>query len=176
MHVLILIHLIISFIYFFCWFNINKQESIFRFAIALFLPLVGYILFLSLWLMDKLTINKDSSQLLFINESDNKPLDEKINYFDINKELNLIPMEEALLINNYHTIRKMILGIISDDMGRYPQVLKNALSNKDSETSHYAATAIVELRRKKHCCIKRGRIIIKQMEVIKMCCSAMLMH
>lgn len=115
---------------------------------VLFLPALGYLLFLCLWLLDKFIKKEDAVATLSCEEYVCKTKNKNIRAFDVNQELNLIPMEEALLFNSSLIKRKMILDLLKNDMGKYPGIIKIALNSEDSEASHYAATAVVELRKK----------------------------
>lgn len=115
---------------------------------AMFLPLLGYLLFIYLWFRGMLIKTEDKLETLFCVDDECKDGHKSLKVINVKRELNLIPMEEALLMNDIHIKRKMMLELIKDNMGKYPEILKMALSNEDSETSHYAATAVVELRRK----------------------------
>lgn len=58
-------------------------------------------------------------------------------------------MEEALLVSDLAYRREMVMGLLdAPDPLRCLPALRRALANEDSETSHYASVAIMELRRK----------------------------
>jgi hypothetical protein len=54
----------------------------------------------------------------------------------------LVPLEEAILINETKTRRKFMLEILYSDPYKYLDVLNIAKFNDDIETSHYATTTI----------------------------------
>ena len=58
---------------------------------------------------------------------------------------NIVPLEEALLINNPELRRQLIMNILNDDPAKYMDLLKKARMNEDVEVVHYAITAMVEL-------------------------------
>lgn len=62
---------------------------------------------------------------------------------DIDQEI--IPLEEALLINDPELRRRLIMNILNDDPSQYMEVLEQARMNEDVEVVHYAITAMVEL-------------------------------
>lgn len=64
------------------------------------------------------------------------------------KERNLVPLEEALLISDTVTRRRVMIDLLKLDTMKYLDVLQLAVSNEDTETSHYAVSAIMELKRK----------------------------
>jgi hypothetical protein len=55
---------------------------------------------------------------------------------------NLVPLEEAILIDEAKTRRKFMLEILYSDPYKYLDVLNIAKYNDDIETSHYATTTI----------------------------------
>jgi hypothetical protein len=59
----------------------------------------------------------------------------------------IVPLEEAILINNVKYRRRMILDAIHDDPLKFLDVLLIARHNKDLETSHYATTTISHSQR-----------------------------
>lgn len=59
----------------------------------------------------------------------------------------IVPLQEALLINDAATRRELIMDILYHDTGQYVDVLNNARRNDDVEVVHYATTAMVELQK-----------------------------
>lgn len=67
---------------------------------------------------------------------------------DADKEMNIVPVEEALVIDTNDTKRKMVTEIIKRQPSLYLQSLKKALDSEDGETSHYAASSITDTKRR----------------------------
>lgn len=63
-------------------------------------------------------------------------------------EANVVPLEETFLISDYHQRRKTILNILKRDVSNYSELINLALRNEDSETSHYAASGYMNIKRK----------------------------
>lgn len=63
-------------------------------------------------------------------------------------ELKVIPIQEALLVNDHFTRRRVMIDILKEDSLQYIQSLHLAVQNEDTETSHYAVSAITEIKRK----------------------------
>ena len=59
----------------------------------------------------------------------------------------MVPLQEALLMNDASTRRELMMDILYDDVGEYVEVLKKARMNDDTEVVHYATTAMVELQK-----------------------------
>ncbi len=64
------------------------------------------------------------------------------------KEMNVVPLEEALLVNDLSSRRRVLIDLLKQDSLEYLEVLGMAVANEDTETSHYAVSAIVEIKRK----------------------------
>lgn len=61
------------------------------------------------------------------------------------KEEAVVPLEDALLLNEAGVRRELIMDVLNDDPGAYMELLKKARMNDDVEVVHYAITAMVEL-------------------------------
>jgi hypothetical protein len=55
---------------------------------------------------------------------------------------NIVPLEEAILIDDVQTRRKFMLQTLYEDPLKYLDILMLAKNNDDVETSHYATTTI----------------------------------
>ena len=60
---------------------------------------------------------------------------------------NIVPLEEAILINDVKTRRKFMLETLYEDPLKYLDILLLAKNNEDVETSHYATTTISHAQR-----------------------------
>jgi tetratricopeptide (TPR) repeat protein len=60
----------------------------------------------------------------------------------------VVPLEEAIYINDAKTRRDFMMDIIGQDPAEYIELLKKAKFNDDVEVIHYASTAIMEIQRK----------------------------
>jgi hypothetical protein len=67
---------------------------------------------------------------------------------DVNKEMNIVPMEEALIINNNQIKRSLLIEALKKDFFKSIYFIKKAITDTDTETSHYAAAALMELKDK----------------------------
>ena len=59
----------------------------------------------------------------------------------------VIPLEEAMSVNDARTRRALMLDILRRSPDQYTELLHKACSDEDIEVSHYASTAIMELQR-----------------------------
>lgn len=59
----------------------------------------------------------------------------------------IVPLEEAIIINDPNTRRKLMMDILHQNPGEYIDLLQQARLNDDIEVTHYASTAIMELQK-----------------------------
>ncbi|QHE53637.1 hypothetical protein [Pontibacillus sp. HMF3514] len=83
--------------------------------------------------------------LLQKSQIDNDPFYYK-NYAE--QTMNTVPFQDVLLLNENHIRRRKLLQLLKQDSFKDIQMLKVALENEDTETSHYAASSILESKRK----------------------------
>lgn len=62
------------------------------------------------------------------------------------EDTNVVPLEEALAINDVKTRRKLLLDTMFDDPRKYLDLLSVARRNDDPETTHYATTTISKIQ------------------------------
>lgn len=67
---------------------------------------------------------------------------------DKRKELDIVPIEDALLVSDHSSRRKIMIDVLKLDTLQNMEVIKTAVLNEDAETSHYAVTAVMEVKRK----------------------------
>lgn len=59
----------------------------------------------------------------------------------------IVPLEEAMSINDADTRRKLMTDILHQNPNEYVRLLQQARLNDDLEVTHYASTAIMEIQR-----------------------------
>jgi hypothetical protein len=59
----------------------------------------------------------------------------------------VVPLEEAMLINDVQSRRKVMIDILHHEPAQYLDLLKVARLNEDVEVTHYATTTIIEIQR-----------------------------
>ena len=64
---------------------------------------------------------------------------------DEESEMNLVPMEEAIMIDDKESLRQLLLTVLRGDMSKSINAVAKALNSSDSEASHYAASAIMDI-------------------------------
>ncbi|UQW97906.1 hypothetical protein M2M59_02555 [Rummeliibacillus sp. G93] len=127
----------------------NVKEWLLGMTLVSFLPLIGWLL-PSIW-PKKFISNEGKFLEDYMNEQTNDieiELLTKEESVKREKELNVIPIKEALVINDFATRRKLMLDVLKKDTMQYIDVIKMAVLNEDSETSHFAVAAVMEVKRK----------------------------
>lgn len=131
----------------------DKREWLLRFVVAAALPVIGYLLPL-FW---RKRWHKQNADLAAARIAE---LDVAVTIGDLSghhgvyrkleteKEMNVVSLEEALLVNDLTIRRRIMIDLLKQDSIEYLEVLRLAVSNEDTETSHYAVSAIMEIKRK----------------------------
>lgn len=127
----------------------NLKEWFFKLTIVLLLPFIGWCLPV-VW--PKTWFKKDENDFAryLAKQTEDIQLQKQQALSKVQKqhELNSISIEEALLVNDVSIRRKVLIDVLKEDAMQYIDVLKIAVINEDTETSHYAVTAVVEVKRK----------------------------
>jgi hypothetical protein len=133
------------YIYFFHYRR--KKKWLAQYLIAFFFPLLGFLL---IYIMNKKVRSQREAipEWLMRQKADLNQREITIFKEDIEKERNVVPIEDALILNENKVRRTMLLDILKKESIQNIESIKFALENEDSETSHYAASAIMELKRK----------------------------
>ncbi|MCB2178349.1 hypothetical protein KQH61_00360 [bacterium] len=119
-----------------------RNENI---TVILFIPIFGILS--AFWIEHLIKINRHGDK-----EIETLPLvlEDDILWSSIRSEYesnDLIPLEEALMINDHKIRRDMMLNALYDDPEKYLDILRIATHNDDVETAHYATTTISHLQR-----------------------------
>jgi len=115
----------------------SKSEYIFGFLICLLFPVGGYLISL------RLNYSKDS-----VESMDEEDIDLLVVTDLYKKEsTDIVSIEDSLLFNDTADKRRSIVNILKRDIDSYISQLKRGLGDEDSETAHYAASAISEFTR-----------------------------
>lgn len=124
----------------------KKENGLIKVLIVTFFPLFGMILTVYLFPKKPIQIHQINN---VNNEGKKKVADVKqFRSVHVENEINFVPIQDALILNDNKTKRKLIIHSLKENSIQNPDILRQALQNEDSETSHYAATAIMEMKRK----------------------------
>jgi uncharacterized protein YlxP (DUF503 family) len=125
----------------------DKQKAVAYFLFFIAIPAVGFLLIGIVSLLDALRRNKndgyDLADLMTFQSS--KQYSAKPN---MSEELNLVSVEESMHVSGVQEKRNLVRNILKRDIERYSKSIRVALRDSDSETAHYAASAIMEVYRK----------------------------
>ena len=144
----IVIHALVCLIFFII--NIRKnglQDSIYKFAVIFFIPVLGFLI-LGISAIIRRYIKKSDEELdeflRSVHGGEHIYHEEAI---DFENEINTIPMEDSLEFSDNKTKRAYLIYILKKDFTGHVKSLQKALRSDDSETSHYAAAALMEIRK-----------------------------
>jgi len=117
----------------------NKRTYCLRFAVMIFCPVVGILFFFFSWLILKLPVWKkiDLADVVFSKERVRIQIKA-----DEDRERNVIPLEEAILVNEKTKQRQAMLNVLKGDIKSSLSSISQALNAKDPETAHYAASVL----------------------------------
>ena len=73
----------------------------------------------------------------------------------------VIPLEEAILINDVTTRRALMMDVLHRDPVQYLDLLMLARLNSDVEVTHYATTTIMEIQREFELAIQKASVDLK---------------
>lgn len=76
----------------------------------------------------------------------------------------VIPLEEAMSINDSATRRQLMLDILRKSPEQYTELLQKACTDEDIEVSHYASTAVMEIQREYDYNLQKAERLYRQDE------------
>ncbi|MCG8501151.1 MAG: hypothetical protein MJB12_12170 [Firmicutes bacterium] len=141
------IHVLASLLYGLVDIKNTTQERICKVIFVLFFPGFGLLFFFILWLLEKafnVQEEIDYSDLISKHERSGRFIKE----VDFMKEINVVSLEEALIVNENKTKRRIVLDALKEKADMYIDHLNLAIYDEDTETSHYAASGLMNLKRK----------------------------
>lgn len=125
----------------------NRHPYFIYILLILLIPVFGLVITFMMIVRRTIKIETDiHSRLAHLRMYENnvypilKPMHEQ--------EINLISIEEALVINDVNTRRNLLLNLLKKDATQRMDLLQKAVNNPDTETAHYAASALMEVKRK----------------------------
>lgn len=145
---LLVINTILSLVIFIILKIARKESANVSLILTLSMPYIGFIILLVL-VLSKLLIKSDYGREVLSNEDKyGKSISLLIRFAELENKKDLISVEEALILNDNFTKRELIKDVLKKDTYKYRKILLNALMDEDTETSHYAATAITQMKSK----------------------------
>jgi len=120
----------------------DKQQRIFG-LFFLMLPVLGFLFYfipkIGFQWSQKTNLYDVSNVKLKINEEtfSQKP--------DVQKEMNIVSFNEVMQIGRKEEKRSLLLNVLQDDLVDNAAFIRSALGDSDSETTHYAASATMQI-------------------------------
>ncbi|MDD5660175.1 MAG: hypothetical protein PHR39_09240 [Actinomycetota bacterium] len=156
--ILAILHILICLSY----FAINVrfkglQNSFYKLAIILFLPVVGILFFIVSAIFEAFGNKSDfmvESYLKYVKDDKHIYYEEAI---DFEKEINTIPIADSLEFSSNKNKRAYLIYILKRDFSKHIKGLQKAIKSSDTETSHYAASALMEIKKQFEIAISSAR-------------------
>lgn len=126
----------------------QMQDWLFKCTLVVFLPVIGWFI-PSVWPKKMLKNEGDHFEAYMNAQTDDIPIELRSSKMVIEREreLAVVSIEEALMISDFTTRRRVMLDLLKQDAMKYLDILQTAVMNDDTETSHYAVTAVIEVKR-----------------------------
>ncbi|GIP51420.1 tetratricopeptide repeat protein [Paenibacillus vini] len=145
---LLIVYILISGILLWARYRQTPRNWILRWVLVAAFPLIGW-LFPVFWPKSWLRpASPEQMEELFEHDGKGQQLSAIQMEFNSAEELNVVSIEEALLVNEHADRRRVMIQVLKQDAFKYMDILKKAISNEDTETSHYAVSAVMEIKRK----------------------------
>lgn len=109
------------------------------FGLMLVTPIFGPVFFGAGYLLGRYVFKEpaDLGDAMF-----NKDKALSRNPADIERDRNMVPMEEALAVSDKSSLRTLMMNVLKGDANNYLSAISKALNSDDSETAHYAASVL----------------------------------
>ena len=117
----------------------NRRAYLLRFFVMILCPVVGPLFFFVSYLL-YLTIFRFQVNLEDVTFSKDRVRTQQ--KADEDRERNVIPVEEAIAVNDRRSLRMAMMNIIRGEMDDSLASIALALDAKDSESAHYAASVL----------------------------------
>lgn len=144
--IILVIHIILCVIYFTLGKKINKERAEkFPSLIVVLLPIFGFVM----WLADRAVIDEKLFDKKEIDMDKMEITDAKYQRLENDSSVNgeeMVPLEEALIINDAQLRRSLLLDILRKNPEKYLSTLERAKASEDVEITHYATTTLLEIQ------------------------------
>lgn len=130
----------------------GRGTYVIRFFVMALCPVLGPCFLLMGWLMYRILFRKspDLTDVIFKKSRVRQFLKD-----DEEREQNMAPIEETILLGEKKNERSLIMNVIQQNMNGSLSSLLLALNSEDPETSHYAASALQEFFNNFHTVLKK---------------------
>lgn len=117
----------------------NRRTYVLRFMVMILCPVIGPMFFLAAHLFYLIVFwkNVDLADVIFSKKRVNVRMKA-----DEERERDIIPLEEAVLVNEKKNLRLVMMSVLREDIRNSLTAITLALDSEDSEASHYAASVL----------------------------------
>lgn len=136
----------------------DKQKAVFLGCTCALMPGVGVLFCIGYYFIDKLLGNKAGK----VNEIEAVPDVSHRQVEAMEKVERIVAVSEALALNDTKIKKEVLIGMLREDKTKYIEPLKIALQDEDTEASHYAAVALMEIKDDFHKEIEKASYKLKQ--------------
>lgn len=144
--ILLLINLIVAVVYLIIHLRRSEaKKGVVNFVTFLVFPIVGFVYMGIAELANLIFFQTRQRELLYDELSFSKTRMQLIQDTDVEKSLDSVSLEEALMLSNKKERRQSLMEVLKqDDYINMISNIKDAVSSEDQEISHYAATFVTE--------------------------------
>ena len=142
---IILVNTIISVVFLVVFTLLGKfKPALCKTIIMILTPPFGVICFFVNFII---SLFDRKSEIDYLELTFNREKKEFAEQTDYETEKEFVPLEEALIISDVQDKRRALLNVLKADVSNNMKSLVKALDNEDSETAHYAASALMDVCR-----------------------------
>ena len=130
----------------------NRRTYLLRFLVMLMCPVIGAAFFFMghLFYLVVFWREVDLADVIFSKERVKTHLKA-----DEERERDIVPLEEAILVNEKRDLRMVMMNVIKEDFSNCLASITLALDSEDSEASHYAAAVLSGELNKFRICVQK---------------------
>lgn len=150
----------------------NRRTYLLRFVVMLLCPVIGPLFFFMghLFYLAVFWRDVDLADVIFSKERTQTHMKA-----DEERERDIIPLEEAILVNEKKDLRMVMMNIIREDFQNCLSSITLALDSEDSEASHYAAAVLSDELNKFRIYVQRLRKQIEEEDAGQTECEEMML-
>lgn len=143
---ILLFNFFISVTYLFIkWIRKDLNGGIIMCNFMIICPLVGPLYLFFSWFVYEIYFKRRESIINIEELSLSKERIKVIQKPDMRKALNKVSLEDVLIVSDKKSARELLLDVVREDSNSSAKAILKAVEHKDSEVSHYAASAISDI-------------------------------
>ena len=149
----------------------NRRTYVIRFIVMVLCPVIVPLFFLMGHLFYLFVFWREANLADVVFSKDRVKTNQKA---DEEAERDIIPLEEAILVNEKKNLRSVLMNVMRQDIGDSLASIMLALDSEDSETSHYAAAVLSDELNKFRLYVQKLRKQIEEEDDSQTECEEML--